>query len=111
MPNYKNLLNIQWNWLNHSYIRVLIPRNAVIDTSIHSVSTYKNKPYKQVDFYLKTPVWWSSYRYMEYIIKNPDCKKYSYKVYKQPWIREYNLEFFNTEFDSVMYWDWEYKEQ
>jgi hypothetical protein len=111
MPNYKNLLNIQWNWLNHSYVRVLIPKDAIIDTSIHSVTTYKNKNYKQVDFYLKTPVWWTSHRYMEYIIKNPECKNYSYKVYKQPWIREYNLEFFNTEFDSIMYGDWEYREE
>ena len=110
LPNHKNLLNIQWNGVNHSYVRVLIPRNSIINTKIHSVKTYKDKYYKQVDFYLKTPIWWKSHRYMEYIIKNPECKKYSYKIYKQPWIREYNVEFFNNDYSSEVYGDWEFME-
>ena len=110
LPNHKNLLNIQWNGVNHSYVRVLIPRNSIIDTKIHNVQTYKDKYYKQVDFYLKTPIWWKSHRYMEYIIKNPECKKYSYKIYKQPWIREYNVEFFNNDYSSEVYGDWEFIE-
>ena len=29
-----NLLQIQWKWLNRQYIRVLIPKNSIINKSV-----------------------------------------------------------------------------
>ena len=106
LENNKNILNkfwikkdinkllfIQWNWLNKQYVRIIVPKNAVIEKNnkILSVKKYY-KRWKVIDFYLNTKVWEKSSFKLNYSIPNNECKIYNYKFYKQPWIRQYNLE-------------------
>ncbi len=110
VKNRENLLNIQWAWINYSYVRVLLPKKAILDNTIaHKEILFKDRDYKIVDFYMKTKPWQKSSHFIDYTLKNPLCKKYSYKLYKQPWIREYNLDFEKEK--KVLYEDWEYKEK
>jgi len=87
------LLSIQWNWINRQYIRIILPKNAIIKKSpkIIIIKNYYNK-WKIIDFYLDTPVWKKSKFNLEYTLPNKTCKIYNLKLYKQPWIREYNLD-------------------
>lgn len=86
------LLSIQWNWTNKQYVRIILPKNAIIkNNNIISIKKYY-KRWKVIDFYLNTPVWKKSNFQIEYIIPNIQCQTYNYKLYKQPWIREYNLD-------------------
>jgi len=90
--NIKKLLFIQWNWENKQYVRIIIPKNAIIENNkkILSIKKYY-KRWKIVDLYLNTKVWEKSNFKLDYTIPNNKCKLYNYKLYKQPWIREYNL--------------------
>ncbi len=108
----ENLINIQWAWPNNSYVRVLLPKDAILDNTIaHKEYIPKDKDYKIVDFFMITEKWWKSFHFIGYTLKNPECKKYSYKIYKQPWIREYELLFYNEDLQTTLFEDFTYRQK
>ena len=100
--NLDKLLSIQWNWENKQYIRIILPKNAIItkNSKILSIKDYK-KRWKVIDFYLNTKVWETSNFKLDYTIPNKKCLLYNFELYKQPWIKKYDLDY-NL--------DWEKKE-
>jgi hypothetical protein len=90
--NTEKLLYIQWKWENKQYIRLIIPKNAIIKKPQLNikVTPFYDK-WKSIDFFLNTkPLEKSTFK-IEYILPNSKCLTYSYKLYKQPGIREHNL--------------------
>ena len=86
------LLYIQWKWENRQYVRVIVPKNAIIKKKSNIWITPYYKRWKSIDFFLNTKKWEKSTFKIEYILPNNECKNYNYKLYKQPWIRKYNFE-------------------
>ncbi len=86
----QKLLFIQWNWENKQYVRVIIPKEAKIINKNITVIDYKDR-WQSVNFYVNTPVWKKSEFKLEYYLPNKQCKTYSYKFYKQPWIKNYDI--------------------
>ncbi len=86
----EKLLFIQWNWVNKQYVRVIIPKEAIITTKNVNIIDYSDR-WQSVNFYMNTPVWETSSFKLEYSITNKECKTYSYKFYKQPWIEQYDI--------------------
>lgn len=85
-----NLLQIQWKWLNRQYIRVLIPKNSIINNNSKlKIKEFEN--YKEVSFFLNTNSLFESNFSFDYNILNPECKNYNYIFIKQPWINNYDL--------------------
>lgn len=84
------LLYIQWKWTNKQFIRVVIPINAIIQNKQYSIFK-QDKNTKTIDFFLNTNRWEKSSYNIKYILPNINCKLYNYKIYKQPWVRKYNL--------------------
>jgi hypothetical protein len=86
----KDILNIQWKWVNKSYIRVVLPKDIeVFPDRWQHVEKYKNNTV--VSFYSDTRVLESTSYNIKYRLKNSKCENYSFKFYKQPWIRKYSL--------------------
>lgn len=88
----EDIINIQWKWDNKSYLRVLLPKEA--DVKIlkwQKVYDYEN--YKIVELYTETKAWQTKSYDVNYILKNNSCKKYSYKFFKQAWIKDYQILF------------------
>jgi len=81
---------IQWNWENKHYVRVIIPKEAVISTKNVDIIDYSDRG-QSINFYMNTPVWQTSSFKLEYYLPNKQCKTYSYKFYKQPWIEEFDI--------------------
>jgi len=90
---YKNdILNIQWRWKNKSYVRVLIPKNAVVNLQKNQ-KEFEFDTYKIVELYIDTEKLETSLNTISYVIDNPNCDKYTYKFFKQPGIKKYNINF------------------
>lgn len=87
----KDIINIQWKWDNKSYVRVLLPLNAIIEPK-EWMNITKTENYQMVDYYHDTRLLETVNFDIKYKLPNPKCEKYSYKLYKQPWIRKYNLQ-------------------
>jgi hypothetical protein len=76
-------LAIQGKAPNKQYVRLYLPKNAVIDNS----SDYKIKDLpdrKEISFYLTTPLLVDKNFQIDYFLPNTDCKKYEYDFVKQP---------------------------
>jgi len=98
--NKEKLLEIQWMWINKQYVRVIIPKDAKILNKKelwknYWINFYKDR-WKSISFYMNTWIWKQSEKIIKYKLLNKSCKEYSYKHYKQPWIKEYNL--------NINYW-------
>lgn len=95
----KNQILIQWKWENRQFVRVLIPKNAEI---LNNNLTQKRKNnYKEIQFYMYTKPGQKTEKEIKYEIKNEKCEEYSYKFYKQPWIKSYNLKVNQFNFDKI----------
>ncbi len=87
-----DILNIQWRWDNKSYLRIIVPKNTEVYLQDWQTLDKKNE-YNIIWLYTyvrKMETWTNE---ISYRLKNPDCKEYNYKYYKQPWIKNYNIEF------------------
>jgi hypothetical protein len=89
--NPTELIDIQGQWDNYQFVRVLLPNNSQIEQQDGMViRNYGSR--KWVEFFLRTrPTETTTYR-IDYSLPNPDCQQYSYKHLKQPGIREYDIE-------------------
>jgi hypothetical protein len=92
VTNKRDILNIQWKWDNKSYVRVLIPKDTIVQTQ-NNQKVYEYENYKVVELYITTQNLETSRNSISYTILNPNCEKYSYKFFKQPGIRRYNINF------------------
>lgn len=96
----KDIINIQWKWVNKAYIRVVLPKNIIIENQKWlNINKYKNTTV--VDFYINTRLLEESNYNFNYKILNKECLEYSYKLYKQPWIRTFDIELNNL----WIYWN------
>lgn len=106
--NRKDIINIQWKGENKAYVRVILPKDAIIEPkewmkiNSHSQATV-------VDFYMNTRLLESTHYDINYKLANKECKTYDFKFYKQPGIRNYNFEILNWENKTKVLWiDWDY---
>lgn len=90
--NLEDIINIQWKWFNRSFLRVLVPKEASISL-LDWQNITENEKYKIVNLYTLTKAWQTSNYDIKYRLNNIDCKNYSYKFFKQPWIKNYQILF------------------
>jgi len=84
------ILDIQWRWDNKQFVRLYLPKDVIINNSnLYSINKTSN--YTEISFYLDTKRLTSSSFKIDYTINNPECRDYVYKHFKQPWIKNYNL--------------------
>ena len=81
---------IQWKWDNYQYVRVYLPKNAVIEPQLGLIVQEESR-YKIAEFFIKTRLYETTNNILEYSIKKDNCNSYSYKLYKQPGIKSYDM--------------------
>ncbi len=91
IKNRDHILNIQWKWENHQFMRVLLPENAIITPKKWlKIVQYDN--YKIAEFFIKTRRLETTQYWLKYSLENSECKNYDFKFYKQPWLQSYDME-------------------
>lgn len=81
---------IQWTWRNRQYVRVLLPKNAIIkENKIYKIE--ETPTVKYVNFYMQTERFQTKSVTINYTLPNKKCKKYSFNLYKQAWVRKYDV--------------------
>ncbi len=83
-------LYIQWASDNKQYVRILLPKNAIVEKSSNYEIMNTNN-YMVVDFFHSTRKNEITEFNLNYIIPNNECKKYDFTFYKQAWIPTYDL--------------------
>ena len=103
IPNQKEALSIQGKGQNYEYIRVLVPKDAIVSKQ-DWLTVEDFEKYKSLNFYLKTsPKEVKSYQ-LKYTLKNPSCLKYNFALYKQPWVENYSLFLYDWKKTSQTIW-------
>ena len=92
MKNIEDIINIQWRWDNRSFFRILLPKNSEVKL-LDWQNLIENEKYKTLELYTRTKAWETTDYEINYVLKNKDCKDYSYKFFKQPWIKDYQILF------------------
>ena len=94
-PN-NDLINIAWKWINQSFTKILIPKNAIInnnDLNKYWYTLVNHWEYITIEKLLKTKHWEKSYFKINYKLENIDCNANNFKLYKQAWIYNYDIYF------------------
>ena len=99
----KNILFIQGKTDNKAYVRVLLPKEAKIKESSYINITELEK-HQLVEFYTRTRRLEKVIHTIEYTIPNTTCEDYSFALYKQPWIRSFDIEMEENGKLSKKYW-------
>jgi hypothetical protein len=81
---------IQWKWDNYQYVRVYLPKNAVIEPQLGLIIKNETR-YKIAEFFIKTRLYETTTNNIEYTVYKSNCNWYSYKLYKQPGIVSYDM--------------------
>ncbi len=85
-----SLLQIQGKWINKQYVRVIIPKDAIIEKNKNiTIQEYNNR--KSLNFYTEVAPWNIVVFDISYTLQNKSCNQYTYKMYKQPWIQNYDI--------------------
>lgn len=92
VANKTDILNIQWRWINKSFTRILLPKNAIVSEKKWQ-KVYEMENYKIVELYINTEKLETSLNSISYVLENPNCSDYTYKFFKQPGIKKYNINF------------------
>ena len=109
IENYNDLMNIQGRGENKQFIRVVLPKNAIIE-NWDILKEKSHDKYKVVSFYMNVLPKENKNFIIKYKIPNYSCNNYSYIFYKQAWIREYNLEFdYNNNPITKNWLDWNFE--
>ena len=99
----KNILFMQWKTDNKSYVRVLLPKNAIIEKNKNiSISELDN--HQLVEFYTNTRRLEKVSQVINYTLPNKSCEEYSFKLYKQPGIRSYDIQVEKDWYLDKKYW-------
>lgn len=88
--NKDHIRYIQWKWDNYQYMRVFLPKYAVIEQK-EWMTIKQFQRYQEVSFYMKTRLYETTGYKINYSINKPNCNWYSYTLYKQPGIKEYKM--------------------
>ena len=72
-------------------MRILLPKDAIIEKK-DWMNITKTDNFQQVDYYQTTRLLELTNFDINYKIVNTKCEQYSYKLYKQSWIRKYDIE-------------------
>jgi len=108
ITNKESIINIQWRGDNKSYVRIILPKDAIIEQK-EGMNIQKFDTFQQVDFYQYTRLLESTHYDINYKLPNIKCEKYSYKLYKQPWIRKFDIEITNWKNEVIKKWIvWDY---
>jgi len=87
----KKTLEIQWSWDNYQFVRVILPQEAIVSPQENiSIRDYGKR--RGVEFYIRTQPTQTVDFSFKYTLPNKECRAYDYMLYKQPWIREYDVE-------------------
>lgn len=89
IANYKDLLNIQWEWENKQFVRVVLPKKAIIKDDSIKVIEEENR--KIAYFYMNTKPGETSTYKINYSLENKSCSKYDFKFFRQSGLRNYDL--------------------
>lgn len=81
---------IQWTWRNRQYVKLMLPKNAIIQES-KSYKIEETPTVKYVNFYMQTNRFETKSVIVKYSLPNTKCEKYSFNLYKQAWIRKYDI--------------------
>lgn len=81
---------IQWKWDNYQYVRVYLPKNAVIKQQT-GLTVAKYDRFQIASLFVKTRLYETTKNTIEYTISKTNCNWYSYKLYKQPGIKSYDM--------------------
>jgi len=95
-----DLLNIQWAWTNKTFTKIILPWNINIKND-NSLKIEKLKNITIVSYYTNINPWNKSIKNIEYTIKNPECLDYNLEIYKQAWIRKYDLNIDTKIFNNI----------
>jgi len=98
-----NILTIQWAGDNYQFVRVILPEMSEIEEQEGmEIRDYWKR--KWVEFFLRTrPTETSTYT-INYTLKNPECKTYTYSHYKQPGIPKYDIEITSQQRQDLFTW-------
>ncbi|MDP2090859.1 MAG: DUF4012 domain-containing protein [Candidatus Gracilibacteria bacterium] len=86
-----DVINIQGRGENKAYVRVLLPKEAIIEQN-EGMNIIQSETYQMVDYYHDTRLLEIKNFDIKYKIPNSKCENYKFKIYKQPGIRTYDLE-------------------
>ncbi len=89
IADYKDLLNIQWEWENKQFVRVVLPKKAIIKDENIKVIEEENR--KIAYFYMNTKPGETSTYKLDYELENKTCSKYDFKFFRQSGLRNYDL--------------------
>ncbi len=100
-----NLFQIQWAATNKQFMRVILPSQSQIQAKKWmDIVDYGKR--KWVEFFLNTRLQETSSYTIDYVLSNPECKPYTYMLYKQPGIAEYAIDIdLNGEKFSYAKWE------
>lgn len=84
-------LFIQGKWENKQYVRVYIPKDAIL-AEIEGATIKQLEDKKQVSFYLSTPLNTTRSFEFSYQIANPECQTYRFDFIKQAGLGSYFIE-------------------
>lgn len=68
----------------------MLPKNAVIEEN-KSYVIEETPTVKYVKFYLQTNRFETRSININYKLPNPTCQKYNFNLYKQAWVRKYDI--------------------
>jgi hypothetical protein len=96
IKNTDKLLEIQWKWENKKYVRIILPKWSYIYTDKKAIQNNKTN---LIEYFTKLKNGEIVKNSFKYEIKNKDCNNYNFWFIKQPWIKNYNLnyKFINSE--------------
>jgi hypothetical protein len=95
-----NILYIQWKTDNKAFVQIVLPKEANIKNK-NNFSIKKDWNIQIVQFFTKTRRLEKIKHNIEYSLENKSCKPYSFKLYKQPWILNYDIEINNNKFNWI----------
>lgn len=81
---------IQWSWRNRQYVKLMLPKNAIIEEN-RNYKIEETPTVKYVNFYMQTNRFETKNILINYKLPNNKCEKYSFNLYKQAWIRKYDV--------------------
>ena len=103
ISNKNQNMKIQWLGPNHSFMRILLPKDAIIQDN-NLISIIEHPSSKEVNFFMKTRLLETRWFNIYYSLPNPNCKPYDFKLYKQPWIPSYDISILDERNNAQKSW-------
>jgi len=90
--NTEKLLNIQWQWNNKQFVKIILPKWSIISAKTNS-NIWKNVNSNLITFFTDLKPWEKKQYNFKYKIQNKECDNYIFSLLKQPWIKKYNINY------------------